>query len=287
VIGANGQLGSDLCRAFGDAGYGVAAFTHADVDVTDADAMHAALASVAPAVVINTAAMHHVEACEDDPVGAFAVNGLGARTVARAAAALDALAVHVSTDYVFDGTQGTPYVETDAPRPLSVYGITKLAGEYAVRVATPRHLVVRCSGLYGTAACRAKGGLNFVRLMLKLARERGEVRVVTDEVVTPTYTRDLAIQMVALVESSLAGVVHATCQGECSWHDFAAAIFALAGQPVRLLPAVAADFPAKAPRPGYSVLDNARMRGAGIDQMPPWRESLRRYLAEIGELRAA
>jgi dTDP-4-dehydrorhamnose reductase len=287
VIGANGQLGLDVCQAFASAGYDVAALNHAELEVADRAAVDAVLTPLAPAVIVNTAAMHNVDACEADPARAFAVNGIGARNIAQAATALGAVVVHVSTDYVFDGATRRPYVEEDAPRPLNVYGITKLAGEYAVRVAGPRHAVVRSSGLYGTGACRAKGGLNFVRLMLKLARERGEVRVVTDEMVTPTYTRDLAAQLVPIAEGTLGGVVHATCQGACSWNEFAAAIFELAGQPVRLLAATSADFPAKVPRPTYSVLDNARLRAAGVDRMPPWRESLRRYLAEIGELRAA
>ncbi len=284
VIGANGQLGHDVCRAFAEAGYAIAPFTHADLEITERAAVSAAFAQTRPAVIVNTAAMHNVEQCEADPARAFAVNGIGARNVALAATDIDATVLHVSTDYVFDGTKGSPYTERDCPRPLSVYGNTKLGGEYAVLAIGPRHAVVRSSGLYGSQPCRAKGGLNFVRLMLKLARERGEVRVVTDEIVTPTYTRDLAVQLVAIADAGVTGVVHATCQGSCSWHDFAAAVFELAGQPIRLLAARSADFPAKVARPAYSVLDNERLRAAGVDRMPPWRDSLRRYLTEIGEI---
>ena len=146
--------------------------------------------------------------------------------------------------------------------------------------------VVRVSGLYGCAACRAKGGLNFVKLMLKLARERGEVKVVTDEFVTPTYTGDVAVQIARLADSKASGVFHATPQGQCSWHDFAAAIFQMTKTTVRLLPANSADFPAKVPRPKYSVLANARLQSEGLDVMPTWEESLRRYLREAGDIEA-
>src|SRR5437868_6326145 len=186
VVGANGQLGSDVAQAFAGNGDEVCALVHSQIEITDFDSVWRALAQAGPQVIVNTAAMHHVEDCEREPKRAFAVNSLGPRNLALVARDLGAVLMHVSTDYLFDGSKGSPYDETDVPRPLNVYGNTKLAGEYFVRCTTEKHFVVRTSGLYGKHPCRGKGGLNFVELMLKLARERVEVRVVADEIVSPT-----------------------------------------------------------------------------------------------------
>ncbi|MDQ3308495.1 MAG: dTDP-4-dehydrorhamnose reductase [Gemmatimonadota bacterium] len=287
IIGANGQLGSDCQAAFHEAGHEVVPLTHEEIDIADAGSVSSTCRGLQPDVIVNTAAMHNVDACETSPERAFAVNGIGARNLAAAARDLDCVLVHISTDYVFDGSKGEPYTEQDCPRPLNVYGNTKVSGEHFVQAVAPRHFVVRSSGLYGKAPCRAKGGLNFVRLMLKLARERGEVRVVTDEAVSPTYTHDLARQIVALADSDRYGIIHATSQGECSWYEFAQAIFELADAPVRLHPALSSEFPAKVPRPTYSVLANQHLQSHGLDLMPHWRESLQSYLEEIGELGAS
>lgn len=286
VIGGNGQLGTDCGRVFQAAGYAIKLLDHQQLDVTNAAAVEETMRQVRPDVVINTAAMHNVEACEADPAQAFMVNGLGARNVALATRVCDARLLHVSTDYVFDGTKPGAYTENDTAIPLNVYGNTKLSGEHFVLSEAPRGAVVRTSALYGSAPCRAKGGLNFVRLMLKLARDRGEVRVVQDEIVSPTYTLHLARQLLILATSDGVGLFHATSGGECSWFEFAEAIFSLSGTEVRLRPATSADFPAKVRRPAYSVLDNERLREAGIDGMPHWRASLESYLEEIGELSA-
>jgi dTDP-4-dehydrorhamnose reductase len=216
VIGANGQLGSDVAEAFADAGDEVSSLTHADLDVALADPIAARMREIRPDVVINTAAMHHVENCEKDPALAFAVNGIGARNLAIAAKDVDAKLVHVSTDYVFDGAKDNPYVESDVPNPLNVYGNTKLAGEHFVRSMADKHFVVRVSAIYGKKPCRAKAGLNFIELMLKLARERGEVRVVDSEFVTPTSTKEIAKQIVGLSRSDAYGLYHATAEGACS-----------------------------------------------------------------------
>jgi len=278
VIGANGQLGADVIRAFRAAQWQTVGFTHSDFAVEDEVAVRSALAAAAPVVVVNTAAIHNVEACEADPAAAYRVNALGARNVARACRSTGAYLVHISTDYVFDGRKGTPYVEEDLPCPLNAYGNTKLAGEYYVLVECPPCAVVRTSGLYGRHPCRAKR-YNFVELMLKLAQERGRVRVVQDEVLTPTYTLDLARQIVKLATQRIPlGICHATNEGSCSWYDFAAAIFELAGIQVVLEPASAADFPGKVPRPKYSVLENRKLKQLGLDVMRPWREALTEYL---------
>jgi len=278
VIGANGQLGSDLVAAFSENGAAVSGLTHADIEISDLPSVSHALGSIRPQVIVNTAAMHHVENCEREPEKAFAVNALGPRNLALVARDLGAVLLHVSTDYVFDGSKGSPYLEEDNPRPLNVYGITKLAGEYFVRATMAKHFVVRTSGLYGKSPCRAKGGLNFIELMLKLAKERGEVRVVDSEVVSPTSTPELAQQMVQLSHSDCFGLYHATAEGSCSWYEFAREIFAITDTPVRLKVATPDEFPAKVPRPKYSVLENGALKSRGLNTFKPWQNALHNYL---------
>ena len=278
VIGANGQLGTDTARAFEESGDEVVALAHSDIEIADRDSVFAALRGMRPRIVVNTAAMHHVDNCEREPEKAFAVNAVGARNLAFAARGIGALLIHVSTDYVFDGAKTSPYLETDCPRPLNVYGNSKLAGEHFVECVAERHFVVRTSGLYGKAPCRAKGGRNFVELMLKLGRERGEVRVVDDERVSPTNTRELARQIVALSRSDAYGLYHATAESSCSWHEFAQTIFALAQTQVNVKVASPDEFPAKTPRPKYSVLENRALKLAGLNTLGTWEEGLCDYL---------
>jgi dTDP-4-dehydrorhamnose reductase len=278
VIGANGQLGSDLVAAFTRNGDAVHGLTHAGIEISDLHSVSQTLGEIRPEVIVNTAAMHHVENCEREPEKAFAVNALGPRNVAIVARDLGAVLMHVSTDYVFDGSKRSPYVEDDNPLPLNAYGITKLAGEHYVRATTAEHFVIRTSGLYGESPCRAKGGLNFIDLMLKLAKERGEVRVVDSEVVTPTSTAELAQQMVQLSRSDYYGLYHATAEGSCSWHEFAQEIFALTDTPVRLKIAAPGEFPTKVARPTYSVLENRALKSRGLNSFKPWQDALRKYL---------
>jgi dTDP-4-dehydrorhamnose reductase len=286
IIGANGQIGSDLVGVFRRRGAEVTGLTHQDIEISNAAALEARLAELAPQVVVNAAAFHNVEACEADPQSAFAVNALGARNLAGASLRNPFRLIHISTDYVFDGRKNQPYTEEDCPRPLNCYGNSKLSGELFIQAIAKDYAVVRVSGLYGSAPCRAKKGLNFVKTMLKLARERGEVKVVTDEVVTPTSTRAAAEQIAALAGAPDSGLFHATPQGQCSWYEFAEAIFQYTGTVVKLLPAKSADFPGKIPRPVYSVLDNKHLRDCGLDIMPGWRECLKCYLEETGEMKS-
>ena len=279
VIGADGQLGTDVVKAFHGNGDEVASLTHSDIELTNRDLSADRLTALRPNIIINTAAMHHVDKCEQDPEKAFAVNGLGAKNLALVAGAIGAKLMHVSTDYVFDGEKRTPYEESDAPRPLNAYGNSKLSGEYFVRSTVKEHFVLRTSGIYGKSPCRAKGGLNFIELMLKLARERGEVRVVDDEFVSPTSTRDIARQMVALSHSEYYGLYHATAEGSCSWNAFAREIFDLAGVKVNLLVAGPNEFPIKVPRPKYSVLENAGLKRQGLNVFQSWQQGLREYFS--------
>lgn len=278
VIGGNGQLGEDVVAALRSDGHEVSSLTHQDVEIANKESVLQQLESLRPHVVINTAAFHHVEQCEADAAKAFAINAIGARNLAQVTQALNAALIHVSTDYVFDGTKRSPYHEGDAPMPLNVYGNSKLAGEYFVRAQNPRHFVVRVSGLYGAHPCRAKGNLNFVELMLKLSRERDELRVVDDEFVTPTPTADVARQLAVLSRSSHYGLYHASSQGSCSWYEFAKTIFELSGTKVRLEPARPGEFPAKVARPKYSVLENAALKRNSLDVFDHWTKGLERYL---------
>ncbi len=279
VLGANGQLGRDVAAAFSAQGNAVTSLTHEQVEVATMESVRRALEGIRPDLVVNTAAFHHVDKCEADPALAFAVNGKGARNVAQAADSLGAAVIHISTDYVFDGVKGAPYMETDQPNPLNVYGNTKLSGEHFVRTTNPRHFVVRVSAIYGENPCRAKGGLNFVELMLKLSQEKPELRVVDDEFVTPTPTAQIARQLVELSRSSEYGLYHATAEGSCSWYEFAAAIFAITGSKVRLERARPGEFPAKVPRPKYSVLENAALKSRSLNVFTHWKDGLESYLA--------
>jgi len=279
VIGANGQLGTDVVSAFSKEGHDVSVLTHSDIELSDLDSVSKQLKARGADVVVNTAAMHNVDNCEKDPQRAFAVNAVGARNLSLVANDLGAKLIHVSTDYVFDGAKSTPYEESDAPNPLNVYGNSKLAGEYFVRNTAEKHFVVRTSAIYGKSPCRAKGGLNFIDLMLKLSKERSEVRVVDSEVVTPTSTSEIASQIVVLSKSDAYGLYHATAEGSCSWYEFAKEIFSLTNTKITLKIADPKEFPAKVRRPQYSVLENRSLNRNRINLFKPWQQGLREYLA--------
>jgi dTDP-4-dehydrorhamnose reductase len=264
----------------------VAGLGHEQLEITDASAVRAALAARRPAIVVNATAFHNVPRCETEEATAYAVNAIAPRRVAQICGEFGARLVHVSTDYVFDGTKGAPYVENDRPNPLNVYAASKLAGEYGVLGLGGDHQVVRSSGLYGLRPCRAKGG-NFIDTMFRLVREQDVVRVVQDEVLTPTFTADLAAQIRALAEEGPPGLFHATAHGSCSWYEFAAVIFAVAGFSTPLEPTTITAYAAPVRRPFYSVLDNAALRDAGLDRMRPWQVALEDYLARRAALQRA
>lgn len=266
IIGATGMLGTDLVAAL--AGEEVVALGRADLDITDADAVTAAITDVD--VVLNAAAYTAVDAAESDEARALAVNGTGAGNVAAAAQVAGATAVQFSTDYVFDGSADSPYDEDHAIAPLGAYGRTKAEGERLVREANSAHYIVRTAWLYGA------GGPNFVGTMLRLAAERDAVSVVTDQIGQPTWTADLAAKTVELVRSGAAfGDYHVTNGGQGSWWDFARAIYSEAGlDPARVIPTVSTDFPRPAPRPSYSVLGHRALERAGLQPLRDWRDGL-------------
>jgi dTDP-4-dehydrorhamnose reductase len=278
VIGALGQLGIDVSNEFERSGDHVVKLSHSDVEVCSLDLVLEVLGSTRPQIIVNTAAMHNVEGCEKDPLKAYAVNALGPRHLAVVAAQIGAALIHVSTDYVFDGMKMRPYLETDPTIPLNVYGNTKLAGEVFIQATADKYFILRTSALYGKNPCRAKGGLNFVELMLKLASERNELRVVDDEVVSPTSTVDLAKQIVVLSRTENFGIYHATAEGSCSWFEFASKIFEIVDMKTNLVVAGSNEFPAKVPRPKYSVLENHGLKKLGLNSFRSWEDGLRSYL---------
>lgn len=275
LLGANGQLGQDLRLAL--ASHDVVPFTRKEFDVSDHDRARALLTEVRPDVVLNTTAYHRVDDCETRPELAYGVNVLAVLNLVRIANDLDAVLVHVSTDYVFDGKARQPYTEKHEPFPLSVYGNSKLAGEFLVRTIAKKHIVVRTCGLYGVAGSQGKGG-NFVQTMLAKAKRGEPVSVVNDQEVTPTYTLDLAQQIAAALEAGAGGLFHMTNEGSCTWYDFARAIFELSGVRAELSPTTSALYKTPAIRPKYSVLENARLKELGLNRMRHWREALAAYL---------
>ncbi len=281
LIGANGQLGSDLVKALRDDD--LLPLTHADIEITNAESVTWTIGQHGPDVVISTAAFHKVDECERDAARAFAVNAVGARYLAAACRDAGAALVYLSTDYVFDGSKGQPYSETDPPAPINVYGASKVAGEHMIRATLERHLIVRTSGLYGIAGSSGKGG-NFVELMLRLARDAKPIRVVTDQVLTPTYTVDLAQAIASLVHGGHYGLFHITNSGSCSWFEFAQEIFRQMGLTPGLQATTTAAFGAPARRPAYSVLAHDAWRRAGFAELRPWQEALGAYLVEKGHL---
>jgi dTDP-4-dehydrorhamnose reductase len=277
VLGANGQLGRDLCpRLPGE----VVGLARDRADLTRLETLRTGLDAVHPDVVVNCAAYNLVDQAESDPTAAFAVNTFGVRDLALLCRQRNWTLVHYSTDFVFglDAGRQAPWVETDAPGPVSVYGASKLAGEYFVRSICPKHVVIRTCGLYGLHGSGGKG-TNFVEVMLRLSGQGGPVRVVSDQVCTPTYTVDLAEATAALLGAGGQGLFHLTSGGSCTWFEFARAIFERAGKKVEVVPITSAALDRPARRPAYSVLAPAALATLGLKPPRPWGEALGAYLA--------
>lgn len=274
LLGSSGQLGSDISRLWREAGLTLTTANRLAADVTDAEAVLALVEKTRPDVVINTTAFHNLPVCEQDPETCFRVNVVGGWNVARAAAQHGAAVVQFSTDYVFDGTKGSPYVEDDARRSVNVYGASKIATEDVVRQVNPEHLVVRVSGLYGLAGSAGKGG-NFVETMLRLAREGNPINVVADQVTAPTNTAEIAEALLPLVLGGARGTTHLAAGEGCSWHTFASAIFEIAGLSPELNAVTTEQLGGPVKRPIYSVLGSSR-----APSLRHWRVGLERYMRE-------
>lgn len=281
LLGARSQLGHDMLRTWPEGS--ITPLAHAQCDVTDATAVRAAISAASPALVVSLAASHRVDEVERDPAEALRVNAYGAWVVARAAAEAGVAVMWVSTDYVFAGDAGRPYAEDDPTAPVNAYGASKAAGESLIRLANPRHVIIRSSGLYGIAGASGKGG-NFVETMLRLAREGKPPRVVGDQVLGPTSTRDLAEAMRSIAQTGACGTYHVTNAGAISWHDFAALIFRLCGVRADLSPVTSDAYGAPARRPAYSVLANTRLAAAGLPPLRSVPEALHAYLKDKGHI---
>ncbi len=279
VIGATGQLGSDLVRTFDQPGELVALSTR-DVDILDSARTRSMLETLRPTCVINTAAYNLVDRAEDDERSAFALNAEAVGTLAAICQAAGARLVHFSTDYVFDGAKRTPYLETDSPQPVSVYGESKLAGERLALERCERSVIFRVCGLFGLAGSLGKGKGNFVETMLRLAREGRPLRVVSDQVLCPSYTLDLARKVWKVLPKVAHPVYHLTNAGQVSWYEFARRALELAGVTADLTPVTAAEYGARARRPAYSVLAHAHLAALGEDDLRPWDAALPAYVAE-------
>lgn len=271
LLGAKGQLGRELMRAFAAEGV-VQGVDLPEMDIANAAAVARLFQTAQPDLAVNAAAYTNVESAEDDRAAAFAANETGARNVAEAAAARRIPVVYYSTDYVFGGTKTTPYEPADAMAPIGVYAKSKAAGERATAAANSQHFIVRTAWLYGP------GGNNFVEKILRAAATKPELRVVSDEVGSPTHTEDLAEATRALCRTRAYGIYHAVNEGACSRFEFAQAIIRLAGLRTPITPCASAEFPAKAERPRYSVLSNRKLERVTGHRMRPWREALERYM---------
>ena len=276
ITGASGQLGSDLQEVLAPR-WELTPLSHEDLDVTDPMALDEAFAAARPDAVFNCAAFHNVEECEREEARALAVNVTAVKAIAERCAVRGAALVHLSTNYVFDGERGEPYAESDPPSPRSVYAISKLAGEHAALAYCERALVVRTAGLYGVHGSRSKGG-NFVTRMLTRAREQGELRMVADQRLNPTFTADLAAALVAALEAGASGVLHLTNADACSWQEFTVAIMDLAGVDVPVAPVETRIPPGGAARPLNGVLVSEVAGGLGLAALRPWREALADYM---------
>ena len=284
IIGANGQLGRQMQKALAARGLEYAACDCPEIDITQPDSMRELVEAVKPRAVVNCAAYTQVDKAEAEEEAAYRVNALGPKNIAQACAEADAELVHISTDYVFSGEppmrngKPRPYVETDPCGPVTAYGRTKLAGERFAQQHCGRLYILRTAWLYGD-------GHNFVRTMLRLAETKDEITVVSDQIGSPTSTVDLAETICALLGTGAYGLYHATCEGHCSWHDFAVKIFELFGKNVRVLPISTEEYsrahPGTAPRPRWSVLENAALKAAGKNLFRSWEDALYEYLRDI------
>ena len=283
LFGANGQLGQDLSAIAARRGLALIALRRPMFDATDRAGLDAALADLDFDVAINSVAVTRVDDCEKDPGPAVAINAHFAETLAKACAAKTARLVQVSTDYVFGGqAQRSPLDEDAGPAPVNVYGATKALGENLARQESHDVIVARVASLFGVAGASGKGG-NFVETMIKFGRERGALKVVADQVMSPTSSWDAAEAILDLIKvEAPAGVYHVVNSGAASWHDFASAIIDRAGVAATVSPIPTSEFPTPARRPPYSVLANGKVEKALGRSMPAWQDALDRYLTAKG-----
>lgn len=278
IIGCNGQLGYDMTQQCAIKGYEVCGIDYPKINITDYFSVIDVLKRNKPSVIINCAAYAQVDQCETARDEAYAVNSDGVENVARGAQEIEAKVVHFSTDYVFDGMKGKPYLESDEPNPLSVYGKSKYQGEKRVSQAMENYIIIRTAWLYGAH------GNNFVKTIWQKARENSRtgvpLKIVNDQYGSPTYTKELCEQTLAIVEAHHSGIFHCTNEGVCTWYEFASEILSNFNNCVKVQPCTTEEFPRPAFRPPYSVLENARLKSLGIYYMRSWKDAFCRFFTE-------
>lgn len=283
IIGADGQLGSDLVKTLKEDR--VFPLYYPDFDITKPEKTEKDLSKLAPEIVINTAAYNKVDESEDNPHEAFLLNSIAVRDLASICRDMGFVLVHFSSDYVFDGRKGEPYVEEDGANPLSVYAVSKLSGEYFVTNIMKKYFLIRTGGLFGEAGCWGKG-YNFVDVMVNLEKQGVPIRGINDQWVTPTSTAELAQKISELIRTKHYGLFHLTNEGQCTWYEFASTIFSLTGKKPDITPVDSETYGAKARRPSYSVLENKRAKDIGLTEFSHWRDALKDYLIKKGYIKS-
>ncbi|MBJ8006839.1 dTDP-4-dehydrorhamnose reductase [Bacillus cereus] len=275
VTGAKGQLGQDIVKLLEEQTWKVFAFGREELNITDEKQVNEKVLLIQPDIIIHTAAYTQVDQAESDEEAAFNVNAEGTKYLAQAAEKIGAKFCYVSTDYVFDGTKNDPYKTDDQTNPQTVYGKSKLAGEQYTQQYCSKYFIVRTSWVFGLY------GNNFVKTMIRLAEEKDELGVVSDQLGSPTYTTDLALFIIGLVKTSKYGIYHASNSGVCSWYEFAKEIFKQSKKNIIVKPLSTKEFPRPAQRPAYSVLDQNKITEQGLTVLPNWKEALERYLSHM------
>lgn len=285
LIGSTGQLGTDIIRANNEDNFNYEIFelSHDKIEITNFENSYNILKEIAPDLVINTAAFHKVDDCEEDQEKAYKINTIGIRNIGIICNRIESSIMHISTDYVFDGKKkdkSKGYTEFDQPNPLNIYGCSKLEGEKILKTVTQEYYIVRTAWLFGKGGSESKGG-NFVTTMLRLSESRKELKVVSDQVGSPTNTCFLASQLLELAKYPYYGTYHAVCQGMTCWYDYAKEIFRIAGKSIKIIPISSSEFRSKSDRPCFSALDNYMLTLQGLNKMPEWKMALNQYLKEI------
>jgi len=287
LIGAHGQLGTDIQKVFAqDDFFSVTPLSHKDMEITDIQNGKTLLEQIVPDVVINTSAYHKVDEVEENPDKAFLVNATAEKNLAELCNRNNWALVFLSTDYVFglETDRNIPYKETDSPGPLNMYGLSKLAGEYATRYIAPKHFVIRVCGLFGTAGASGKGGGNIVDSAINLVKEKGEINVDAEQFFTPTYTKNVAENLKELLKTDAYGLYHMTSEGACSRWEFVQEIFNQLRMKVKCNKVDARFFKTRSRRPKYSVLEKYNLNKINLNKMRDWKENLTSYLKEKGYL---
>jgi dTDP-4-dehydrorhamnose reductase len=274
VTGCNGQLGRAINKQFENTEYELVNTDYTELDITNIEAVVAMVKEVKPYAIINCAAHTGVDACETDRENAYKINAIGPRNLSIAATQVGAKMVHISTDYVLDGSGTRPYTEFDAANPQGMYGFTKLAGENFVKDFAKDYFIIRTAWLYGD-------GKNFVKTMLRLSETNEKVRVVGDQFGSPTSTTELAKMIAYLLPTQNYGLFHGTCEGSCSWADFTTEIFRLAGKSTEVEAITTEEYPTPAVRPAYSVLDNYMLKLTTDFTFATWEEAIKEYMENL------